>query len=262
MTPERVAAAGAAWLWWPSDATVVRDDRLVLVRWPDHYRVAPTVVRVAADAPVAATLEAAVDRAREWGSAELLVWVKPDAPAGLEAALRSRGGVHDDTVDVFALDLAGGVPDLAVPADVEVRWQLDEATTRDVIQVGIEAFEEGAVPDDERVLELAAEAAADHRDRRGACAVGYLGAHAAGGGGLSMAGDVVRLWGGGVVPDARGRGVYRAVLDARLRHAVSLGARMALVKGRVETSGPILRRVGFTAYGQERCYVLPVADRR
>ena len=52
------------------------------------------------------------------------------------------------------------------------------------------------------------------------------------------------------------------MLDARLRHAVSLGARMALVKGRVETSGPILRRVGFTAYGQERCYVLPVADRR
>ena len=142
MTAERVAAAGAAWLWWPSDATVVRDERLVLVRWPDHYRVAPTVVRVAADAPVAATLEAAVDRAREWGSTELLVWVKPDAPAGLEAALRTRGGVHDDTVDVFALDLAGGVPDLAVPADVEVRWQLDEATTRDVLQVGIEAFED------------------------------------------------------------------------------------------------------------------------
>ena len=32
---------------------------------------------------------------------------------------------------------------------------------------------------------------------------------------------------------------------------------LALVKGRVETSGPILRRAGFTAYGDERCYRWP-----
>ena len=32
------------------------------------------------------------------------------------------------------------------------------------------------------------------------------------------------------------------------------GATLALVKGRVETSGPILRRAGFATYGQERCY--------
>jgi hypothetical protein len=34
---------------------------------------------------------------------------------------------------------------------------------------------------------------------------------------------------------------------------------MALVKGRVATSGPILRRAGFQAYGEERSYRLPVA---
>jgi hypothetical protein len=42
---------------------------------------------------------------------------------------------------------------------------------------------------------------------------------------------------------------------ARLAIARSHGARLALVKGRVETSGPILRRAGFTAYGQERSYL-------
>jgi GNAT superfamily N-acetyltransferase len=68
-----------------------------------------------------------------------------------------------------------------------------------------------------------------------------------------------RLWGGGVVPEARGRGAYRAVLDARLRYAVDHGATLALVKGRVETSGPILRRAGFAAYGQERAYLLSLA---
>jgi hypothetical protein len=30
------------------------------------------------------------------------------------------------------------------------------------------------------------------------------------------------------------------------------------VKGRVETSGPILLRSGFAVYSEERCYWLPV----
>jgi hypothetical protein len=59
-----------------------------------------------------------------------------------------------------------------------------------------------------------------------------------------------------VIPEARGRGAYRAVLDARLRYAVDHAATMALVKGRVATSGPVLRRAGFMAYGQERSYRL------
>ncbi len=33
---------------------------------------------------------------------------------------------------------------------------------------------------------------------------------------------------------------------------------MALVKGRVQTSGPILRRAGFGVYGQERSYRIAV----
>jgi hypothetical protein len=33
---------------------------------------------------------------------------------------------------------------------------------------------------------------------------------------------------------------------------------MALVKGRIETSGPVLRRAGFEVYGQERIYAVPL----
>jgi GNAT superfamily N-acetyltransferase len=69
---------------------------------------------------------------------------------------------------------------------------------------------------------------------------------------------VARLWGGGVIPEARGRGVYRTMVAARLKYAVENGATMALVKGRVETSGPILRRLGFDVYGQERSYIVKV----
>jgi hypothetical protein len=61
-----------------------------------------------------------------------------------------------------------------------------------------------------------------------------------------------------VVPAARGQGVYRAVLDARLSYAVTHGATIALVKGNVATSGPILRKAGFTSFGQEPIYDIPL----
>ena len=89
--------------------------------------------------------------------------------------------------------------------------------------------------------------------------VAYVAGRPAGTGGVTMADGVARLWGGAVVESARGQGVYRAVLAARLAYAAAHGATMALVKGRIETSGPILRRAGFTAYGQEVIYRVPLA---
>ncbi|WP_134767412.1 GNAT family N-acetyltransferase [Nocardioides sp. 1609] len=262
VTPARVAAESAAWSWYPDDADVVRSDRLLLVRWPDYFGAPPNLLWVAGSAPVDGVLDEALALVRAWELDELVVWVRLDAPAVLEGALSARGAVTSETLDVFALDLGPDLPGLDVPRDVEVRWQADEATTRDALRVAIAAFEEGSLPSDERVGELAAQAAADHGAGRASTAVAYLEDRAVGSGGLTFAGagghDVARLWGGGVVPDARGRGVYRAVLAARLDLARTRGASMALVKGRVETSGPILRRAGFAVFGRERSYVLPV----
>lgn len=61
-----------------------------------------------------------------------------------------------------------------------------------------------------------------------------------------------------MAPSWRGQGVYRAVLDARLSYGVTHGATMALVKGNVTTSGPILRKAGFTSFGQEPVYAVPL----
>lgn len=259
MTPAQVAAASAAWNWYPTDATTVDTDDYLLVRWPAYFGSPPAVIRLDRAATVTDALDEITAHVGGWGHDELVVWVKLDAPADLEAALVERGATLDETVDVFALDLAAR-PDLAVPDDVDVRWQVDVATTMATIEVSMAAFDEGSVPDDARLHELAAEAADDFDAGRAATAVGYLGDRPVASGGLTMSGEVARLWGGGVVPDARGRGAYRAVLAARLDHAVSLGATTALVKGLVETSGPILRRAGFEVFGQERSYVLPLED--
>ncbi len=52
------------------------------------------------------------------------------------------------------------------------------------------------------------------------------------------------LWGGGTVPDARHRGAYRALVEARAACAAEAGFRYLLVEAR-ETSRPTLERVGF-----------------
>ena len=69
---------------------------------------------------------------------------------------------------------------------------------------------------------------------------------------------MAQLWGAVTLREYRRRGSYRAVLAERLRMAREHGAALALVKGRVETSGPILLRAGFADYGQERCYWLSI----
>jgi GNAT superfamily N-acetyltransferase len=75
-------------------------------------------------------------------------------------------------------------------------------------------------------------------------------------GGCGIVGEVARFWGAGTLPEFRGRGAYRQLLRTRISTARDHGATLALVKGRVATSGPILRRAGFTKYGEERCYTL------
>jgi len=258
LSPELVAQASAAWLWYPDDATVVDTDDYLLVRWPSYFASAPEVIRFSPRGDVAATLDEVLGRARAWDVDALICWVKLDAPAGYEELLQRRGATPEETVDVFARDLARGVPDLAPPDDLRVAWRHDLRTSRDCAAVSVAAFEEGAVPDDETLLRLAREAEADRLAGRGGEVIVYDGDTAIGTGGLTMAGTTARLWGAGVLPEARGRGAYRAVLAARLDYAVAHGATLALVKGRVKTSGPILRRAGFEAFGQERSYRLPL----
>ena len=42
----------------------------------------------------------------------------------------------------------------------------------------------------------------------------------------------------------------------RLRIALAVGATLGLTHGRVDTSSPIVRRIGFTRYGEQRQLVL------
>ena len=52
--------------------------------------------------------------------------------------------------------------------------------------------------------------------------------------------------------------VETAEYPARLAYATEHGATMALTQAAVDTSSPILRRLGFVSYGRERSHRLPL----
>ncbi len=172
-----------------------------------------------------------LERARAFGLPKLRWEVRLDSPAGLPQELTARGAALEVTIDVLACDLRAGAPALPpASADVKIRWATDFETSRDGSAVGVTGFG-GTLPPDDRIEANAARDAATVPVGEGGMLVAYVNGVPAGSGGVTIVDGVARLWGGVVVPSARGQGVYRAVLDARLSYAVAHGATMALVEG-------------------------------
>jgi hypothetical protein len=64
----------------------------------------------------------------------------------------------------------------------------------------------------------------------------------------------VYLVGGNVLEAYRGRGIYRALIDERLRDAAALGLTLATTQAREATSAPILEALGFETLFRSRVY--------
>jgi GNAT superfamily N-acetyltransferase len=253
---ETVAAASRAWVWVPPSATKVETDEYLLLRMPEWFGIGLELMRLDPRRPVGEVVDEVLERAREFGLPEVNCWVKLHNDPSLDAVLQERGGVLDETLAVLALDLAHGVPDLGPLEALDTRWATDLQTMRDSLQVGADVFGDAMPPEDEIAAEV--ERAQQDAETGSGSVVAYLDGVPVGSGGISLVDGVARLWGGAVREQARGKGAYRALLEARLRRGVERGATMALVKGRIQTSGPILRRAGFATYGEERSYRVPL----
>jgi hypothetical protein len=256
-----VLAASDAWSWVPDEARVHRTDELLVVAYPDYVGT-PTVARSLGNVQEAAAL---VDEAHEVARAfgrDRVWWnvTGSRGPEGLEDELLSRGGEVVQRMDVLALPLGDGapdlgVPDLGVPQGVTTRRVVDAESLREALEVSRVAFDDPPVTDD-MVADHLAEVRRTVETDAGARVVAYVDGRPGSTGGFTLAGDVARLWGGGTHPDLRGRGAYRTALAARLQLAAGMGATLALTHGRVDTSSPILQRLGFTRYGEQRQLVL------
>jgi GNAT superfamily N-acetyltransferase len=260
LSDEAVIAASNSWIWVPDNATATETDEYLIVRFPDYFDHPLEVVRFTPAGPVADTVEMVLDRARDYGLPKLWWMVRLDSPSGVRELLEARGATLDETLDVLARDLSGGAAELPPPAGAaELRWAVDPATIRDGLAVGAEVFGGSVAPDD-WIEDKSKRASVDVPAGKGGIVVAYTGGVPVATGSVTITDDgVARLWFGAVVEAARGQGFYRAVLAARLAYAARHGATMALVKGRIETSGSILRRAGFAAYGQELIYAVSLA---
>jgi GNAT superfamily N-acetyltransferase len=253
-----VAAASAAWVWSPDDAEVVKDDEYTFLRLPDYYEFDLSVVSFTPIRPLGTVVDALVERARAFGPPVLDWQVLLDAPAGLTDELAERGGRVKLVLEALAADLSQGAPAMRPPAvDVSLRWATDFATVRDGAAIETVGFG-GELPPDERLEEIAAKGAKTVPAGEGGMVVAYVNGEPVGTGGVTIVDGVARLSGAVVVQAMRGQGVYRAVLGARLSYAAAQGATMALVKANPVTSGPILRKVGFTSFGPEPVYAIPL----
>lgn len=256
---QSVLAASNDWVWVPDGAMHVRTDDVIVIAYPDWF-MTPTGARVLdTERDPAQLVDEVNDIVRGWGR-DRVWWTVSDTtrPPALEPELLRRGASVTTRMDVLAVPLGGGVPDLAVPHDLEVRRVVDAQGVRDFYLVNNDAFRGPAETTDEQVEFALTELTGGLRDDSVGRVVSYVDGHPAGAGGWALFGAVCRLWGGATHSDFRRRGAYRAVLAERLRIAALRGATLGLTHGVVDTSSPILRRSGFTCYGEQRQLVAEV----
>lgn len=251
-TRQAVLNTAAAWHWTPYDAETRTSEHAVVV-----ISAGQGTVNRAHGLPAADLVAHVRDLV---GGGVKIVWPTHEAtePEGLPAALLAAGATVEENLDVIAYELAFGLPDLGVPADVEVRRVDTPEILADVYPVTAAVFhqpEPSQVFRDAEAEELRRQVDAGE-ERTIYRYLAYSDGAAIGHAGTTLEEEVAKLWGGSVLEDYRGRGAYRALLHARLVEAAERGAELALVKARTGTSSPILRRAGFTAYGREVHYAL------
>jgi GNAT superfamily N-acetyltransferase len=240
---EVLAATQADLFWLPEHVTRLERADVLALHDGTSRDLHNQVVRAACPESEAADLVAEIDAFHTGCSQWLVV---PTTPmAALEKHLPRRGYVPRFEGDAFTLS----TDSKWVSADVRVVVVHDLATLRDNREACHRGFERGPQGnvDWEADLRMCTEPGA-----RTARFVAYDSAGAPIGSANINRYDALSfgfLWAGAVVPEARGRGVYGALLAARARWAKVNGlANIGLYANR-STSGPVVERMGFEKHG-------------
>ncbi|MEU6387704.1 GNAT family N-acetyltransferase [Streptomyces sp. NPDC046939] len=175
-----------------------------------------------------------------------------DRPGDLGARLTAAGFVAEETETLLVAETAGLALDVSPPEGIELLPVTEEAHIELVERVHARAFDNGRSSIGHQVrLQLA------HDPGTVPAVVALHGAEPVSAARLELhAGtDFASLWGGGTVPQWRGRGVYRSLVAFRARIATERGFPYVHVDA-TSYSRPILERLGFVALGTTTPYVL------
>jgi len=249
-----ILRASAAWVWFPRGCEQ-ENTELQLVRYPERFGGGVKASQVHSTLDAAAVLDHAVERTRAWGETSLMFWTNASDSPDLEDELRRRGAEHFDTLAVLARPV--DTADVEMPDGVTAQLVRTVEQVREVDAINVPVWEQQPL-DEQGLREEHAEVVSALVEGQGARVLARIDGRAVSTGGCTFVDGFVRLWGAATLPQARGRGAYRAVLAERMRIAAGFGAKTALVKGRISTSAPILQRAGFEHVGDERGYRLTV----
>ena len=210
-------------------------------------------------------VDAAVAEARELvraeGKAIHVWWVEP-AYEWLGPELEQRGLLNEETPGFEAVENAmalveppsGNTPDDVIVGLVE---SIDDFAASD--HVTVEAFgmgpEGAAAMDADRVKRYAEYTTAGNSALQ---FIASLDGEIVGTAAAVLGNYGVNLFAAGVLPDARGRGVYRAMIRARWDFAVERGT-PALTVQAGQMSRPVLESAGFSFIAAARLYVSDLA---
>jgi GNAT superfamily N-acetyltransferase len=232
--------AGAYLLPRPSYETVVTDD-YTYVAGPSNA----WVLQVREP-----NVEWAREESRRRGISLVEWWVGWSAPASLADDLLGYGLEPDDEPLLTGMSCAAEPP--GAP-HVDVRELETAAEYLDGLAVDWEVWQHS---EEERAKRRASELARFEGDRAAGTEhhwAAYEGDRPIGfGRGIDMEGGVA-LMGGAVLPEARGRGVYRALVRARWEHAVARGTPLLVVQAG-PMSAPVLDGLGFESHGEIRLF--------
>jgi GNAT superfamily N-acetyltransferase len=162
-----------------------------------------------------------------------------DPPRDLAARLRDAGFEAEDCETLVMFDLTTELESTAPPEGIAIRRVSDRAGLADVVAVGVRAFgQDFSAMNDEFLARVEHGTVLFY--------VAYGAGEPVSSARLEMprSGEFAGLFGGGTVPEHRGRGIYRALVGARARDARERGYRYLTVDA-ADTSLPILRRMGF-----------------
>jgi hypothetical protein len=261
-TAQRVLDAAAAMEFVPEGAVEVLTGDYRLLRHPDWVLGPSLGAAQVTWSRTARPLDEVIDevavRVRGWSLPGVAWWVSSASrPVGTDEALRARGAGLIDAVQVLARELGGDPPHPGLPGGVVVELVSDERTFRAASAVSVQGWESVA-PDQAELARQLKQILGDLATWSSFRVVAFADDEPVSTGGCTLTGEVALLWGAITLPASRGHGSYRAVLAERLRLAREHGATLAMAKGRALASGPILLRAGFTDYGEEQCFWLPV----
>lgn len=217
-------------------------ERAFVVHWTRSQREAGELF-----GELAAYLREVGARSAEW-------WFRDDStPVGLEDLVVAAGATTIEDQVCVARAVDAGLPEIA--PGVRVTLVEDRAALDTVVDIGVAIFNSPEPADRGVLLE---EVLDELRRGTGAWVVGWLDGEPVGRARVGFEHRVAPLVGAAVVPQARRRGVYAAMLAARLDLASSAHCHTAVTKARRGQSLPVLLREGFTPIGYERAHLLDI----